>query len=443
MLSERIRELLQTQRLVVAIGARGTGKTRCARELTETWHGLGVQVLRIDAASAEKPQDLDRQLTAALGCENTELTARYMPEDGILRVIVDRAEHLYDRPWLGDLQERWRALLADEDSKGRLAIVFFGRPVFRQIAGGDSSPLLNAGPVITPQPLSAGEIQRQHGVDPSCAGAVLRKTGGHPRLTAALVEAIAGDTANLGKAMGGFVEANRRYLVNLIQDHPLSARSALSELLEKHAPLQQGVLIRQHFGAAHADGVQAIDDLVASGLLVRDGDGGCTVGAALLREVDGLRGLLGPASLTVPDYDPDVMGEAARLIFDAENRLRKLVAESLAEAEPDGDGAWWINRVPPELRGDAEARRDAEGEVLAADAPLHPVMYLSLGELFELIRAKENWNRIFRAVFPVGRAGFEESAGRLAALRNRVAHSRPLSPEALRELEDATRRLGL
>jgi AAA domain len=238
MLSERVRELLRTQRLVVAIGARGTGKSRCAEELTETWHGLGVQVLRIDAASAEKPQDLDRQLTAALGCESTELTARYMPEDGILRVIVDRAEHLYDRVWLGDLQERWRALLADEDSKGRLAIVFFGRPVFRQIAGGDSSPLLNAGPVITPRPLTAEEIERRHCVDSSCASAVRRKTGGHPQLTAALVEAIDRDAANLGDSMDGFVEANRRYLVSLIQDHPLEARAALSELLEKRAPLQ-------------------------------------------------------------------------------------------------------------------------------------------------------------------------------------------------------------
>ena len=444
MLSERIRDLLQTHRLVVAIGARGTGKSQCARELTDVWHGVGVQVLRIDAASAEKPQDLDHRLTAALGCDSTELTARYMPEDGILRVIVDRAEHLYDRAWLGDLQERWRALLADEDSKGRLAIVFFGRPVFRQIAGGDSSPLLNAGPVITPRPLSADEIKRQHGVDASCASVVLRKTGGHPKLAEALVEAIDGDSGNVGKAIGGFIEANRSYLVSLIQDHPLPARAALSELLEKRSPLQQGALIRRHFGAAHADGVEAIDDLTASGLLVRDGDGGCAVGAELLRSVDGLRGLLGPVSLTVPAYDAELMGEAARLLFEAENRLRKLVAESLADAEPGGDDAWWVSRVPPELRGDAEARRDAEGEMLAVeDTRLHPVMYLSLGELLELIRVKENWDRIFRAVFPIGRSGFEESARRLTALRNRVAHSRPLSADAVRELEGVTRRLGL
>jgi hypothetical protein len=273
---------------------------------------------------------------------------------------------------------------------------------------------------------------------------VLRKTGGHPKLAEALVEAIDGDSGNVGKAIGGFIEANRSYLVSLIQDHPLPARAALSELLEKRSPLQQGALIRRHFGAAHADGVEAIDDLTASGLLVRDGDRGCAVGADLLRSVDGLRGLLGPVSLTVPDYDAELMGEAARLLFEAENRLRKLVAESLADAEPGGDDAWWVSRVPPELRGDAEARRDAEGEVLAVeDTRLHPVMYLSLGELLELIRVSENWDRIFRAVLPIGRSGFEESARRLTALRNRVAHSRPLSVDAARELEDVTRRLGL
>ncbi len=440
MLSERVRDLLRTNRLVVAIGARGTGKSHCAARLTEIWHSLDVQVLNIDAATAEKPQDLDLRLTAALGCDGNELTARYMPENRVLRVIVDRAEHLYDHPWLGDLQERWRALLADEESRGRLAMVFFGRPAFRQIAGGDSSPLLNAGPVITPEPLSAAAIARRHGVDEPCARAVFRKTGGHPRLTEALVEAIDGDAANLGDAIDGFVADNRRYVASLLQDHPLPARTALSALLEQRAPMSQGALIRQHFGAAHADGVEAIDDLVASGLVVRGEDGDCQVGAGLLRSVDGMRGLLGPSTLTSPDYDRELMGEAGRLLFVAENALRKLVAEGLAET---GD-AWWIDKVPPELRGAAEGRRDGEGEVLSVeDMQLHPVMYLSLGELIELIRARENWDSVFRAAFPVRRASFEESARRLAALRNRVAHSRPLSAEALKDLEDAIRRLGL
>ena len=62
------------------------------------------------------------------------------------------------------------------------------------------------------------------------------------------------------------------------------------------------------------------------------------------------------------------------------------------------------------------------------------MMYLSLGELLELIRNKENWDRVFRATFPVGKASFEDAARRLAALRNRVAHSRPLSAEALLDL---------
>lgn len=440
MLAERVKDLLHTNQLVVTIGARGTGKSHCVEQLCRTWRDLGVQVLRLDAATAKKPQDLDLPLTAALGCSDTELTARFMPEDRVLRVIVDRAEYLYDRSWLGDLQEHWRALLSDGASRGRLAIVFFGRPIFRQIAGGDSSPLLNAGPVITPCPLTVGEIEQAFGADESCAAAVRRKTGGHPQLTATLLDAIDNDVGGMGGAIDGFVADNHRYVMKLIQDHPLAGRAVLAELLEARSAMHHAALVRRHFGSAHADGMDAIDDLEASGLLARGKGGDCAVGAELLRSIDGLRGLLGSPTVVVADYDREVMGKAARLVFVAENRLRKLVAESLTNADP----AWWVSRVCPELRGDAEGRREGEGEVLSLeDMHLHPIMYLNLGEVFDLIYEKENWNRIFRAIFPAKKTRVEDSARRFSALRNRVAHSRPLSPQALEDLEAAIRQLGL
>ena len=102
--------------------------------------------------------------------------------------------------------------------------------------------------------------------------------------------------------------------------------------------MHQGALIRRHFGVAHADGVEAIDDLVASGLVVREQNGDCAVSAEMLRSIDGLRGLLGPPTISVPDYDPELMGEAVRLLFIAENRLRKLVAEGLGGT----DETWWL-----------------------------------------------------------------------------------------------------
>lgn len=440
MLSERIKDLLHANQLVVAIGARGTGKSYCVDQLRGSWQELGVQVLCLDAASAEKPQDLELPLTAALGCSSTDLTARFMPENRILRVIVDRSEYLYDRGWLGGLQERWRALLSDQDSRGRLGVVFFGRPIFRQIAGGDSSPLLNAGPVITPRPLTAREIEECFGVDQVCATAVKRKTGGHPRLTASLLNAISGDHQNIDKVIDSFAMDNRRYLVQLVQDHSPEGRAVLSELLEKHAAIHQGALIRQHFGAAHAAGVEAIDDLEASGLIARGGDSNCSVSAGLLRNLEGLRGLLGPPTVVIPDYDQEVMSEAVRLLFVAENRLRKLVAESLTDVDP----AWWISQVPPELRGAAEGRRDSEGEILSIeDMHLHPVMYLNLGEMLDLIYKKENWDTVFRVVFPMGKTTVEEDSRRFNALRNRIAHNRPISQRQLEDLKGLVQRLGL
>lgn len=95
------------------------------------------------------------------------------------------------------------------------------------------------------------------------------------------------------------------------------------------------------------------------------------------------------------------------------------------------------------MRAAAEGRKKGEAIIAASDQrPRHPLMYLTLSELFELIFG--HWGRIFGAEFaPLSKAAVQEMATKVEAIRNRLAHSRPVSEDQLREFEMLANRLGL
>ena len=439
MLADQVRAALAANQLAVIIGARGTGKSRCAEELSAAWSEAGVGLVRVDASDARHPEDLNDPLAEVLRCHPSRLGVDALGENDVVRVIVDNCDRLFDRPWVAEWQEQWRAVLSSPRGHGKLAAVLFGRPLFRQIAGGDASPLLNAGRVIAVSPLSPGDIQQQFDLDSSLAEAIRKKTGGHPKLTAALARVINGNGRSIRRAVKKFVAEERSYLVRLAQDHSLGGQAILGELLRGRSAVHESALIRRHFDTAHADGREAVDDLCGCGLIKRTESGDCSISADLLRNVDGLQEAISAPVMTRPSYNASVMDACWRCLFLSENRLREIVAESLAAA----DSAWWILHVPAEVRAAAEGRKKKEAVIAAADDDQsHPLMYLTVGELFELIFA--NWKRIFGAVFsPVSQSAVEGAAQRFEAIRNRLAHSRPVTENQLRELEMLARRLGL
>jgi len=437
-LTSEVTTALTANQIAVVIGARGTGKLPCSETLSREWQELGIRAIRLDASSARFPEDLNAPLAEILACDQNNLTAENLGENEILRVLVDHCDALFDRSWVGEWQEQWRALFTSQGAIGRLAVVLFGRPLFRQIAGGDASPLLNAGRVLTVTPLQLHELEASYGFDEQLAVAVKRKTGGHPVLTAKLAGHLR-DGKGFKQAVKVIVKTEREYLIRLVQDHSVAAQALLTELLRSRSAVHESALIQCHFEGAHADAVEALEDLCACGLIKRSATQDYSVGADLLRNVEGLQEIAAAPSISIPSYDVEIMDAGWRCLFFSENQLRRFVADRLHAV----DDAWWLLHVPPVVRGAAEGRK--KGEIIIAaseEVQRHPLMYLTLSEVFELIYA--NWDRVFGSAFaPLSKGVVHEMATKFEAIRNRLAHSRPISEDQLREFEMLASRLGL
>jgi len=436
---ETLRAALRHQQLVALIGARGTGKTIVADALSDRLASNDVVVVRLDAREAEDAIDLNGPLAAALGCPNDELTSERLEPGRVVRVIVDNCHEFYDRPWFPYLQENWRELLSSEGASGRIGVVLLGRPLFRHVAGGHGSPLLGLGPVLVVRPLSPADIHKQFTVTKELAQAIHRKTGGHPALTRYLLDAVEYDITNIGTAITAFVNEQQRYMLRLAEDHQLAAMGILADLIEAKKRLPEPPLIHAHYGTAYSEGQEALNDLAGSGLIARS-NGGCELAAELLRETPAVRQFVRapkPAIATIPSRE---QAQCAQDIYAIENRLRALICESLGAI----DRAWWRTRVPTTMLGEAESRRNAEIESQAAsEQDLHPIMYLTLGELFEIVLSKENWSGVFAIEMKRSAEMMRGVSRDLVAVRNKVAHSRPVSETDLELARNAARRIGL
>jgi hypothetical protein len=438
---QQVRELARKHQVVTLVGARGTGKTEVGRSLQRVWDESGLSVVWIDARIAQTSADLNEPLADAIACTPDDLNAVNLSSDQTVRVIVDSCESLHGKPWLAALQAQWRALLSSEAARGVLGVVLLGRPLFRQIAGGHGSPLLNLGPVVTTTSMSYDEVDDlvTGGAINLDARIIHGMSAGHPGLTRLLIEATSTSDRTVKDHVDAFVTANRRYIHHLVEDHPIGGRAMLGDLLTAKRPVQDATLIRAHYGAAYADGLDALEDLVASGLVRRTQNGECSIGAKILLDVPALRDLLRTPSVEIPDT-PGPLGETVEEIFRFENHLRRAVADNLA----DHDNAWWATRIPPELAGEAEARRRTEANLLGQeDAALHPLMYLGLGEIFDIVFERPNWDQVFRVVTGLNLEGAQDTARRLVAIRNRAAHSRPVRPGHIEEFRTAADHLGL
>ena len=434
-----MRDLVARHQVVTIIGARGTGKTTIINDLLADWQRTETSVLALDGRSLVAEEDIAAPLAEALGCLPDRLDAASF--DGVLRLVVDSCDALVDRGWLATFQERLRALLATPSARGRVVVVLLGRPQFRSLAGGAASPLLNLGPVATTRPLTASEIAESFEVHPSVAGLARDLTGGHPALTRMLFEYPHESPDELAQFLDEFVKANQRYLLHLVEDHSVAATDALGSLLADGTAVNRAVLIGRHFGQGiSTSGIEALSDLEASGLVSTDGDD-CVAVSARLLNVGNLSSFLHSPTPEVPAGPAsDEFSRACALLWWYENRLREAVVESLAPADP----AWWPSLIPPEIATGAEARRSNEmaGPVPSTDRG-HPILFVSLAELFQIIQARNNWREIFRVA--LGRtATVVEEAGRvMTAVRNKVAHNRPLSANDVAQLSAAAARLGL
>lgn len=380
-----------------------------------------MDVVELDARLARRPEDLESPIAAALKCPPDDLGLDDLG-DSRVRVIVDNADAFYDKSWFINLQYRWRSLFTSPAARGRAHLLILGRPNFRLISGGDASPLVNVGPTLVVRPLTADEIAAEHALSDDYARLVLRETGGHPQLAAALAELLR--SAEPKNALPEFARQQEEYTMRLVADFELPARALLVEVagLRGNPGVDRRTLVDKFYGAALNDGTAAIKDLIASGLLAAGGDHNVQLGASCLHRMPSVR-LLGRRTDEFPVDPPPLQAASAGLVFEAENRLRQVAVNTFENAEP----TWWTTRVPPELRGRAE-RAATDEEASAVDVVrLHPIAYLTLGELFELIFDRGNWDGLFAIKFSGSIEATRRRADDLKAVRNKVAHSRPVT----------------
>ena len=400
----------------------------------------GVEVLQLDAERAQSPGDLTLPISEALGCGDDRLTATSLAEGVRLRVLIDNCDVLHDKGWFLSVQDEWRGLLGEQAARGRVAFLLCGRPLFRRVAEGRGSPLLGIGQFVPSRPLSVGDAQEGLDVDAALADIVLRKTGGHPRLTGRLVAAIEGDLARLEARYVEFTCSERRYMISLVDDHGDEARAVLVDLLEasRGTVVARSAIMARRFGGATLVGQDTLDDLAASGL-IKEIDGGYSLGAEMLRTDRDLWPFLAAPEFHVTKEPSPELSLAAADVFRAENELRELVGEALRQA----DETWWPSRFPAAVVREVETRRRSEAESPAPmDEATHPISYLTLGELVDAVLEDANWEQVFRVRLGTTRDEFAQTTAMLGAVRNKVAHNREVTQRDLDVLRMALDRLS-
>ncbi len=128
-----------------------------------------------------------------------------------------------------------------------------------------------------------------------------------------------------------------------------------------------------------------------------------------------------------PQIESAIRAEAAEMaphyevFYSLETTIRGLIRDQLQSA----DEAWWKSRVPPQIRTDAEKRRQREVDSGVTPRSDDPMDFLTFGELGEVI--KTNWD-VFGAVFSSAKA-VEKVMTALNTLRGPIAHCSPLAED--------------
>jgi hypothetical protein len=135
-----------------------------------------------------------------------------------------------------------------------------------------------------------------------------------------------------------------------------------------------------------------------------------------------------------PQFEVSVRGEASTMavhyevFYCLEQSIRKLIKETLAEAEPSG---WWgSGRIPAEIVATSEGliQREIDGGFTRRSDD--PIDYTTFGQLGVIIT--NNWD-VFGAIFTSRRA-VEKIMASLNMLRGPIAHCSPMTEDEVDRL---------
>lgn len=153
----------------------------------------------------------------------------------------------------------------------------------------------------------------------------------------------------------------------------------------------------------------------------------------------GHRRLIDTDDVYYPQIEKAIRSEAAAMaplyevFYSLEKTIRALVTDTLAAEE--GDGWWDSQRIPSQLKADAEKRRKKEIEAAITPRSDLPIAFTTFGELGQLINA--NWD-LFGETFSNQKA-VEQVMARLNTLRGPIAHCSPLAEDEIVRLRLSVR----
>jgi hypothetical protein len=140
-----------------------------------------------------------------------------------------------------------------------------------------------------------------------------------------------------------------------------------------------------------------------------------------------------------PQIERAIRAEAAAMaphyevFYSLEKTIRTLVGETLATEE--GEQWWHGERVPQQVRTEAEKRRKKEIEAAVTPRSDLPIDFTTFGELGQLIIS--NWD-LFDETFSNQKA-VEQVMARLNTLRGPIAHCSPLAEDEIVRLRLSVR----
>lgn len=123
------------------------------------------------------------------------------------------------------------------------------------------------------------------------------------------------------------------------------------------------------------------------------------------------------------------MAQHYEVFYCLEKSIRELIIDVF---ETTGDGEWWFNSVPEQVRKNAEKSIKREKEAAVTPRSDQPIDYTTFGELGEII--KSNWSLFGGSVFTEIKA-VEKVMSSLNSLRNPIAHCSPLAEDEVMRLE--------
>jgi hypothetical protein len=439
---------LQRYSVVVLTGARGTAKHAVCDAVVSS-RSPEYACSRIDVSQVRSLGELNQWLCCSLGLSSGDMPRPADLHDLTTPIlfVLERLDRLHGQPWLDAWQDTWRALFSSPEVKGSIALLLSGRPLIRSALGGRGSPLLNIAADCRVAPLAAADVEQNGKTTEAVVRVVCRKTGGHPQSTMEILDLLDGELTRLGRITAEYVHDRHRFLMGLVDDHGELGRQILGELMHvRGGRAAEVVLRRRRLTDGNSRPIEPLEDLISSGLIGRDEAGAAYVSAAMLKVPSLMQYLTADSAAHQPmPRQPDDHATASRLIYEFENILRAKVQALLSST----DASWWTSRVQDKKAvAEAELRRaDERDSVVAPDEELGLLSYLDLRQVAAIVQQKDNWHEFFALGLhlkgePMAERDFADAIEDIALVRNKVAHSRPVSGRDVDRLRRAGRVLG-